>query len=131
MQTLEVTFQKNFHTSNEDRFLMETLIIKVNADTVGEDAQYLWDKAREEAELNHKRNNPHLFPPDIPIIPKVEKSNQMITREELERQLMYGKNIPEQIQSCTELKTLESYKFIVRGKPDLQTIYDNKLKSLQ
>lgn len=132
MQTLEVTFQKNFHTSNEDRFLMETLIIKVSADTVGEDAQYLWDKAREEAELNHKRNNPHLFPPDIPD-KEPEYKLAMYQPHEIKRdeKYIYGTTLEEQINSCKDLKNLESYKFIVKGKPDLQTIYDNKLKSLQ
>ena len=35
------------------------------------------------------------------------------------------------IKTCTELKVLESYKFIAKKDPDLQSAYDNKLKELQ
>lgn len=128
MQTLEITFQKNYHTSLEDRFLMETLIIKVQADTAGEDAQILWDKARQESELNHRRNNPNLFPPDIPIIPKkewVQPINMYSNKPISDETLIF------EIGTCNSVKTLESYKFIVKGKPDLETIYQNKLKELQ
>lgn len=37
----------------------------------------------------------------------------------------------QQIKTCTELKVLESYQFIVKNDPDMQTAYDNKLKELQ
>lgn len=134
MQTLDVQFQKNFHTNFEDRYLMETIFIKVAPDSIGEDIQFLLDKAREEAHLNHKRNNPHLFPPGISIVPKsILSQQQEIGMRELGKQIdeQKEKELPEQINSCTELKVLETYKFIVKGKPDLQTIYDNKLKSLQ
>lgn len=38
--------------------------------------------------------------------------------------------IGEQIKSCKEIKVLESYKFIVKGKPELETAYNNRLKEL-
>lgn len=34
------------------------------------------------------------------------------------------------IESCKDIKTLESYKFLVKGKPEFQKAYDNKLKQL-
>lgn len=131
MQTLEVTFQKNFHTSNEDRFLMETLIIKVSGEAPGETEQVLWDMARKEVEINHRRNNPHLFPPDIPD-KEPEYKLAMYQPHEIKRdeKYIYGTTLEEQINSCKDLKNLESYKFIVKGKKDLEEIYNQKLKQL-
>jgi len=41
------------------------------------------------------------------------------------------KSLVEQIESCTELKVLESYRLIAKTNPECQTAYDNKLKELQ
>lgn len=127
--TLDITYQANYHRSFEDRFLMETIIVHKAVDS-NEETQDVIDWAREEAELNHKRNNPHLFPPDIPIIPKKEMQPDIIL-EEAETKMIYGKTLAEQIASCNSLNILESYKFIVKGKPELETIYQSKLKELQ
>jgi hypothetical protein len=35
------------------------------------------------------------------------------------------------ILSCTDLKTLESYKLIVKARPEFKEVYDKKLKELQ
>lgn len=141
MTVLEVTFQKNYHISLEDRFLMETLIIKVMGDVAEEkDAQILWDKARVEADLNHRLNNPHLFKdttPDIPILSKkdiavieeLKKGGEQF-QENKKNQLESTLTLEDQIKSCTESKVLESYKFIVKGKPELQEIYDSRLAEL-
>lgn len=37
----------------------------------------------------------------------------------------------EDIQSCKDLLTLNSYKFVVKGKPDLQAAFDKRLNELQ
>lgn len=39
-------------------------------------------------------------------------------------------DLPTQIQSCKELKVLESYKLMVKGKPDLEKLYFDKLEEL-
>lgn len=39
--------------------------------------------------------------------------------------------LEQQIMSCTELKVLESYKLIAKSKPELQQVYESKLKELQ
>lgn len=41
-----------------------------------------------------------------------------------------GTSMIEQINSCTELKTLESYKLIVRNNPEWNEAYRNKLIEL-
>lgn len=63
----------------------------------------------------------HLSPPcDALTITKVEAP--------IEKR---SNSIIESINTCTSLKTLESYKFIVKGKPDLQKAYDTKMKELK
>lgn len=121
MQTLDITFEKNYHTSLEDRFLMEKIIIHKSVD-IGEDAQQVLDKARQEAELNHRRNNPHLYQDIKSITPSEVRDTYT--------KLYTEKTLEEQVASCLSIKTLESYKFIVKGKPDLETIYQSKLKEL-
>lgn len=39
-------------------------------------------------------------------------------------------DLPTQIQSCKELTVLHSYKFLVRGKPELEKLYFEKLDEL-
>lgn len=39
-------------------------------------------------------------------------------------------DLPTQIQSCKELKVLESYKLMVKGKSDLEKLYFDKLNEL-
>lgn len=40
-------------------------------------------------------------------------------------------NILDDIISCQTLKVLESYKMLIKNKPELETAYNNKLKELQ
>ena len=58
---------------------------------------------------------------DMPILNSVITELVVNPTEEI--------SLEEQIKSCTELKVLESYKFIVKGKPE-EKIYKSKLKEL-
>jgi hypothetical protein len=40
-------------------------------------------------------------------------------------------SIEEDIKSCTTLKVLESYRFVVKNKPELQPAYDKKYEELK
>ena len=66
--------------------------------------------------------------PDIPIIPKSSKYIDDAFKVFNETPNQYNKQptLEEQIRSVTELKVLESYKFIVKGKPELEKAYDLK-----
>jgi hypothetical protein len=46
------------------------------------------------------------------------------------RQQSLSNSLVRDINSCTELTVLKSYSIIVKGKPDLQTAYDEKFKEL-
>ena len=68
-------------------------------------------------------------PPEVPIgealyglLPIQQVDNPVETRIGL---------FIDDIQSCKDLITLETYKLLVKGKPDLQEAYDKRLKELQ
>lgn len=41
-----------------------------------------------------------------------------------------GSSLIDQINSCTDLKVLDSYKLIAKSRPEIQEAYDNKKKEL-
>lgn len=121
-----ITYQRVFNLGNYES-------IRIGADVLinpGEDAKQALNEAKEFVEQWRKENNAYHFAdttPDIPIIPKQEKVNNDFVKEYYNA---VTQTIDEQIKSCANLKVLESYKFIVKGKPDLETIYQSKLKEL-
>lgn len=62
---------------------------------------------------------------DHPHLSAFKKAEQPKTNGKPE----YGKSLTDHILSCNELKVLEAYKFMVRGKPE-QEVYDQKYKEL-
>lgn len=52
------------------------------------------------------------------------------TIEPFEWEPEYPQSMQDQINSCTDRKVLESYKFIVKQNPDLQSAYDQRLNEL-
>lgn len=105
-----------------------------------------WGRAKEIVWDEIYTNHPQLKGTDflytesgeMPII-QVDKHNyREVSLEEKksvlwdfnESKLMQAVNklptLEEQIKSCTSLKVLESYKFIVKGKPELEKAYDFK-----
>jgi hypothetical protein len=73
--------------------------------------EILWDQ--------HRKLNPQLYSQEQP-------------KEEapINSKAPYGKSLKEQLLSCSQLKVLESYKFVVRGKPE-QELYDRRYKELE
>lgn len=131
-----VTYQRVFNLGNYES-------VRIGADVLinpGEDAKQALNEAKEFVEQWRKENNAYHFAdttPDIPIIPK--SYNSSIMRSPNQPEEVYEKytsskaspqSMTDQINSCKDLKTLESYKFIVKGKKDLEEIYNNKLKEL-
>ena len=54
---------------------------------------------------------------ELPIKPKPEETRIGLFAED--------------INSCKDVETLKQYRLLVKGKPELQEAYDNKLKELQ
>lgn len=90
---------------------------------------------RKLAEKSHRERYPNLYPNgDEEII----KTFGGITDENLNKALDQTRPlrdthelIKEDILSCENLKSLESYKFIKNQTPELTEAYNNKLKSFQ
>ena len=120
MQITQISYQKTFNLGNysSERIGAE---ITLNA---GEDAMQAINEARKLVMENFTANNlqPEILPePEIPIIPKQKQMPIETTVDFIKRD----------INSCTELKVLESYRLIAAGKPELKEAYDNKLIELQ
>lgn len=123
-QIERVTYQRTFNLGNysSERIGADVLLMP------GDSANEALDTARKLVEEWHVKNNPQMYTPDVSVIPKIEPVRSQVykdaglTKEEI---------AIKEIMSCKELKVLESYKFIVKGKPELETAYNNKLKELQ
>ena len=60
MKFKKATFEKNYHVSLEDKYLMEKLSFEIEIEE-GEDEDVAADKAREAVHKNHVKNNPQLY----------------------------------------------------------------------
>lgn len=128
MITKEITFQKVYNLGNYSSERIEITGILEPGETVND----ALNQARVDAAKNHNEHNAHLYKdntPDIPVIPKpsIDVSYGKTVKGEFWTTSLI---LEEQIKSCSELKVLESYKFIVKGKPDLENAYNQKLKEL-
>ena len=117
-----ISYQKTYNLGNysSERIGVE---IELNA---GEDAKNALDVAKSLVEEYHKESAA-LYPMpfqeeiEIPII-----SNA--TREALyETTVVHDQTLEEQIASCTDIKVLESYKFIAKKDEALQLAYDKRM----
>lgn len=75
----------------------------------------------ESTKADEKKNSA----PDIPIIP-----NAPLYASPYGEENICKPTIEQQIESCSEVKVLESYKFIVKGKADLEKCYLEKYNEL-
>ena len=121
-----ISYQKTYNLGNysSERIGVE---IELNA---GEDAKNALDVAKSLVEEYHKESAA-LYPMpfqeeiEIPII-----SNA--TREVLyETTVVHDQTLEEQIASCTDIKVLESYKFIAKKDEKLQLEYDKRMYILK
>ena len=91
----------------------------------GEDAKQALDTAKSLVEEYHKSSEfpeQHIQERYIPDdkLPEIQVQKQEVREQTLE----------EQIQSCTEVKVLESYKFIAKKDIALQVAYDAQMEML-
>lgn len=111
-----------------------------------EEARKVWYAIKREVENFHYESNKaaekqmgmsikNIYPKEFGVPPLYE--NEPIEGKKLDDEILYKLNtnyqeydLKEQIKSCNEIKVLESYKFIVKGKPELEQVYNNRLKEL-
>lgn len=79
-------------------------------------------KLKEIADKAHQRINPEPLP--------TQTDYHSGPTPEIQVEKIEIGDLPTQIQSCKELKVLDSYKLLVRGKPELEKLYFDKLEEL-
>lgn len=116
MKVDRISYQKVFPLG---MYINERIGLEIQLDD-GEDATIALSKAKAMVESFHIENNKGLY---------VEVNQEAIPIQKPE-EIRIGLLIQD-IESCKDIKTLESYKLLVKGKPDFQKAYDNKLKQLK
>lgn len=98
-----------------------------------------WDKYGIEGELGENEDPIQAYRELDAIIDQSHKENSQtlsfvadnVPVPEVQVEKEQPKSLVEQIESCTELKVLESYRLIAKTNPECQEAYDKKLKELQ
>jgi Tfp pilus assembly protein PilO len=120
MHISKVSYQKTFNLGS---YTSEKIGVELDINE-GEDAKLALDKARKLVQEYHIENNKGLYVRGEmdEMLPEVQKQKPEKTAIE---------SLIEDINTCTEIKVLESYRLIAKSKPELQTAYDNHLKKLK
>lgn len=113
----KISYQKTFNLGN---YSSERIGVDIVLNE-GEDAKLSLSEASKLVHEYHKESL-SLNPP--------QSSDTLVPDIHLDKATL-ANSLVRDINSCTELKVLESYKIIVKGKPDLQDAYDTKLKELK
>lgn len=107
-------------------YLNERIGIEILVET-GQSPQDALLEAKTIVEAFYKEQSLANRPPETTTITIPESQQEIQVQKEIPK----STSLIDDINSCTEVKVLESYKFIVRNKPELQAAYDLKLKTLQ
>jgi hypothetical protein len=131
MQFTLIRFEKLFPTG---AYANEKITAEVSI-SIGESPMEAIDAARKLVNENFEKNNPHLVTPEIPIIPKHNNMYPQTFTEPRnfgQESVFKEESLEEQINSCKSPTVLKAvYEKIVKGKPDLEEIYQTKLNELK
>lgn len=126
MQFTSISFEKLFPTG---AYMNEKIRVDISLN-LGDDPMEAINEARKLVNENFEKNNPHLVTPDIPIIPKKEHDSIYEQNKATEKAIL-ELPLEKQIQSCNSKAVLKAvYEKIVKGKPELELVYNQKLKEL-
>lgn len=116
-----VTYQKVFPLG---AYINEKIGVEISLEA-GEDATIALDTARNLVHEYHEKNNPVPIYEDAALpetqVDKGVQPNEKLTKEDKQRLA---------ISSCQDIKTLESYKLIVKKYDYLQPVYDETMERL-
>ena len=120
MHINQISYVRTFNLGN---YSSEKIGVEI-AINEGEDAKQALDTAKSLVEEYHKSSEfpmPHIEERIIPehLLPVVQV------------QKSYGETLEEQINSCTDIGVLESYKFIAKKDNGLQLAYDKRMSVLK
>jgi hypothetical protein len=116
MKIEKVSYQKLFPIGN---FLNERIGFEASVDE-GDDIFETLGKLKRMADQFHAENNA------ANIVPDSENSSHKENSEDREIGLK-----PEAIMSCKELRVLETYRFVIKGKPALEAAYNQRKFELE
>lgn len=117
MQIERISYQKTFNLGSYQSQRIGVDII-LNPDDIADEA---FAQARELVEKYHSETAPVMIA-DNPPEPVQQISKEKLTLEQ---------NLIQQIESCQELKVLQSYRLIAKTQPECQVAYEKKLIELQ
>lgn len=120
MKLTGISYQKTFNLGN---YCSEKIGFDAELET-GDDPKLELIKLRAMAEQQHKETNPQLFNGSMPSY------NEAMPITQIEKNISPSEKMIREINTCKDVIVLETYKFLVKGKPELQTAYDDKLKTL-
>lgn len=129
MKIEKINYQRAYVTGP---FLQDKLGIEISIDQgLGETPEMAYSLAKEIMDNWHKQANPHLEGTTITDVPgepprTLEIMNNRIANEEQRIEAIIS-----DINSCTEIKVLESYRLMVKSNERLQNVYNLKMASLQ
>lgn len=122
MKIKTITYQKTFAIAP---FLNEKIGVEIEMDDADFDRNdEAIKRAKDTVERWHKELNPQLFNGNSPL------PNAEIPVTQIEKNISPHAKLIADMMTVTDLKVLESYKFIVQKSADLRSAYDMMLKKL-
>ena len=128
MPITTVNYQKTFNLGN---YTSERIGVEISLND-NQDAKEAIAEAKKLVEEFHAETNKGLYCQDMltGMVSIGEPMAQIQPAAQRKHEPTKPLTLVEQIQSCTEIKVLESYRLIAKSKPDLQAAYLDKLKEL-
>lgn len=121
----KITYAKVFPLG---QYINERIGVEIQVEET-DDAKMVLEKAKSMVERWHIDTNPHLYLDHVPdsfvsvTLPPGQREPDAPPLSQMEI-------MKKEINSCKELKVLESYRLIVKNNPELQETYNQKLKDL-
>jgi hypothetical protein len=131
MKIEKVSYQKSYPIGP---FLQEKISFEASVD--GDSPEEVISRLRKMADDWHTANNPHIADDQVGpyggtiTIPAINAPNTTVVQQKSEPVESRIATIAKDIESCTELKVLESYRLLAKTKPEWKFIYDKRLKEL-
>lgn len=120
MTVKTISYQKSFVIGP---YLQEKIGVEIDLNE-NDDLDEAFITAKRMTETWHKENNPGLYIENTITDEVSIPQNQTQLRDTVQY-------IIEDIQSCTDIKVLESYSLIAKSSPKVKEAYDNKYQELQ
>lgn len=95
----------------------------------GETLEDAWVKLKREADAMHRKFTPGLYIENTMTGEITRASDSFFPPEPITVDRTIGVTVAD-IESCESIAMLQTYKFIVKGKPELIQAYDSKMKEL-